>query len=127
MEAGSTTSQAAGAPSDPCFGAASRDLSGDSTIPIGQRWYCACFIESQFSYIGLYSPRERKQQPSSEYIAHLGQPGRAMKCQVVAAPVALLAKAPHSAGSIGSDLQTGTIAQTPLGRVGQPGDISSDY
>ena len=31
----------------------------------------------------------------------------------------------HSAGVIGSDFETGTIAQTPLGRVGQAGDIAS--
>jgi 3-oxoacyl-[acyl-carrier protein] reductase len=31
----------------------------------------------------------------------------------------------HSAGFIGSDFQTGTVAQTPLGRIGQPGDIAS--
>jgi 3-oxoacyl-[acyl-carrier protein] reductase len=31
----------------------------------------------------------------------------------------------HSAGFIGSDFETGTVAQTPLGRVGQPGDIAS--
>jgi 3-oxoacyl-[acyl-carrier protein] reductase len=31
----------------------------------------------------------------------------------------------HSAGFIGSDFETGTIAQTPLGRLGQPGDIAS--
>jgi 3-oxoacyl-[acyl-carrier protein] reductase len=31
----------------------------------------------------------------------------------------------HSAGFIGSDFETGTVAQTPLGRIGQPGDIAS--
>jgi len=31
----------------------------------------------------------------------------------------------HSAGLIGSDFEAGTIGQTPLGRVGQPGDIAS--
>jgi len=31
----------------------------------------------------------------------------------------------HSAGFIGSEFETGTIAQTPLGRVGQGGDIAS--
>jgi 3-oxoacyl-[acyl-carrier protein] reductase len=32
----------------------------------------------------------------------------------------------HSAGIIGcSDFETGAVAQTPLGRVGQPGDIAS--
>jgi 3-oxoacyl-[acyl-carrier protein] reductase len=31
----------------------------------------------------------------------------------------------HSAGFIGSDFAKGTIAQTPLGRLGQPGDIAS--
>jgi 3-oxoacyl-[acyl-carrier protein] reductase len=31
----------------------------------------------------------------------------------------------HSAGFIGSDFETGIVAQTPLGRVGQPGDIAS--
>jgi 3-oxoacyl-[acyl-carrier protein] reductase len=31
----------------------------------------------------------------------------------------------HSAGFIGTDFATGTIAQTPLGRIGQPGDIAS--
>jgi 3-oxoacyl-[acyl-carrier protein] reductase len=30
----------------------------------------------------------------------------------------------HSAGFIGSDFQTGTVAQTPLGRLGQPDDIA---
>jgi 3-oxoacyl-[acyl-carrier protein] reductase len=30
----------------------------------------------------------------------------------------------HSAGFIGSDFQKGIVAQTPLGRIGQPGDIS---
>jgi 3-oxoacyl-[acyl-carrier protein] reductase len=31
----------------------------------------------------------------------------------------------HTAGFIGSEFETGTVAQTPLGRVGQPGDIAS--
>ena len=31
----------------------------------------------------------------------------------------------HSAGIIGSELEAGTIAQTPLGRVGRAGDIAS--
>jgi len=31
----------------------------------------------------------------------------------------------HSAGFIGSDFETGTVAQTPLGRIGQPGDIAA--
>jgi 3-oxoacyl-[acyl-carrier protein] reductase len=31
----------------------------------------------------------------------------------------------HTAGIIGSDFETGTVAQTPLGRVGQPNDIAS--
>jgi 3-oxoacyl-[acyl-carrier protein] reductase len=31
----------------------------------------------------------------------------------------------HSAGFIGSDFEKGTISQTPLGRIGQPGDIAS--
>jgi 3-oxoacyl-[acyl-carrier protein] reductase len=31
----------------------------------------------------------------------------------------------HSAGFIGSDFETGTVAQTPLGRLGQPNDIAS--
>jgi 3-oxoacyl-[acyl-carrier protein] reductase len=31
----------------------------------------------------------------------------------------------HSAGFIGSDFETGVVAQTPLGRVGQPTDIAS--
>lgn len=31
----------------------------------------------------------------------------------------------HSAGFIGSDFETHAVAQTPLGRVGQPGDIAS--
>jgi 3-oxoacyl-[acyl-carrier protein] reductase len=31
----------------------------------------------------------------------------------------------HTAGVIGSDFETGTVAQTPLGRIGQPGDIAS--
>jgi 3-oxoacyl-[acyl-carrier protein] reductase len=31
----------------------------------------------------------------------------------------------HSAGFIGSDFEKGTVAQTPLGRIGQPGDIAS--
>ncbi len=31
----------------------------------------------------------------------------------------------HSAGFIGSDFESGTVAQTPLGRAGQPGDIAS--
>jgi 3-oxoacyl-[acyl-carrier protein] reductase len=31
----------------------------------------------------------------------------------------------RSGGFIGSDFETGTVAQTPLGRVGQPGDIAS--
>jgi 3-oxoacyl-[acyl-carrier protein] reductase len=31
----------------------------------------------------------------------------------------------QSAGFIGSDFETGTVAQTPLGRIGQPGDIAS--
>ena len=31
----------------------------------------------------------------------------------------------HTAGFIGSDFETHAVAQTPLGRVGQPGDIAS--
>ena len=31
----------------------------------------------------------------------------------------------HSAGFIGSDFEKGTVSQTPLGRIGQPGDIAS--
>ena len=31
----------------------------------------------------------------------------------------------HSGGFIGSDFEKGAIAQTPLGRIGQPGDIAS--
>jgi len=31
----------------------------------------------------------------------------------------------HTAGVMGSDLEKGILAQTPLGRVGQPGDIAS--
>jgi len=31
----------------------------------------------------------------------------------------------HAAGFIGSDFQAGTVAQTPLGRIGQPDDIAS--
>jgi 3-oxoacyl-[acyl-carrier protein] reductase len=31
----------------------------------------------------------------------------------------------HTAGFIGSDFHTGAIAQTPLGRIGQPNDIAS--
>jgi 3-oxoacyl-[acyl-carrier protein] reductase len=31
----------------------------------------------------------------------------------------------HSAGFIGSDFQAATVAQTPLGRIGQPDDIAS--
>ncbi|MEO8672791.1 MAG: glucose 1-dehydrogenase [Tahibacter sp.] len=31
----------------------------------------------------------------------------------------------HAAGFIGSDFETGVVAQTPLGRVGQPNDIAS--
>src|SRR6202045_4047240 len=31
----------------------------------------------------------------------------------------------HAAGFIGSDFEKGVVAQTPLGRVGQPGDIAS--
>ncbi|MGZ8251747.1 MAG: glucose 1-dehydrogenase [Methylophilaceae bacterium] len=31
----------------------------------------------------------------------------------------------HTAGIIGSDMETGVVAQTPLGRVGQPEDIAT--
>ncbi len=31
----------------------------------------------------------------------------------------------HSAGFVGSDFERGAVAQTPLGRVGQPSDIAS--
>ena len=31
----------------------------------------------------------------------------------------------HSAGFIGTEFETATIGQTPLGRIGQPGDIAS--
>ena len=31
----------------------------------------------------------------------------------------------HAAGFIGSDFEAGTVAQTPLGRLGQPNDIAS--
>src|ERR1700724_1617432 len=32
---------------------------------------------------------------------------------------------PHSGGVIGSDFEKAAVAQTPLGRIGQPGDIAS--
>lgn len=31
----------------------------------------------------------------------------------------------HAAGFMGSDFEAGAVAQTPLGRIGQPGDIAS--
>ncbi len=31
----------------------------------------------------------------------------------------------HTGGIIGSDFETSTVAQTPLGRLGQVGDIAS--
>ena len=31
----------------------------------------------------------------------------------------------HTAGFIGSDFETGAVAQTPLGRIGQPDDIAA--
>ena len=31
----------------------------------------------------------------------------------------------HAAGFIGSDFESNTIGQTPLGRIGQPDDIAS--
>jgi len=31
----------------------------------------------------------------------------------------------HTAGIIGSDMETGVVAQTPLGRIGQPDDIAT--
>src|SRR5208282_5998696 len=31
----------------------------------------------------------------------------------------------HTAGFIGSDFEKGVVTQTPLGRVGQPGDIAA--
>ena len=31
----------------------------------------------------------------------------------------------HAAGIIGSDFEKGAVAQTPLGRIGQPDDIAS--
>jgi 3-oxoacyl-[acyl-carrier protein] reductase len=31
----------------------------------------------------------------------------------------------HTAGFIGSEFEAGTVAQTPLGRIGQPDDIAS--
>jgi len=31
----------------------------------------------------------------------------------------------HTGGIIGSDFETGTVAQTPMGRIGQPSDIAS--
>ena len=31
----------------------------------------------------------------------------------------------HSGGFIGSDFETATVAQTPLGRLGHPDDIAS--
>jgi 3-oxoacyl-[acyl-carrier protein] reductase len=31
----------------------------------------------------------------------------------------------HAAGFIGSDFESGAVAQTPLGRIGQPDDIAS--
>ena len=40
-------------------------------------------------------------------------------------PGVVVTEGTHSGGIIGSDLETQTIAQTPLGRVGQPGDIAS--
>jgi 3-oxoacyl-[acyl-carrier protein] reductase len=40
-------------------------------------------------------------------------------------PGVVVTEGTHSAGVIGSDFETGLVAQTPLGRVGQPGDIAS--
>jgi 3-oxoacyl-[acyl-carrier protein] reductase len=31
----------------------------------------------------------------------------------------------HSAGFLGTDFEKGTVSQTPLGRIGQPGDVAS--
>jgi 3-oxoacyl-[acyl-carrier protein] reductase len=31
----------------------------------------------------------------------------------------------HSAGFLGTDFEKNLVAQTPLGRIGQPGDIAS--
>ncbi|WP_091997325.1 glucose 1-dehydrogenase [Paraburkholderia lycopersici] len=40
-------------------------------------------------------------------------------------PGVVVTEGTHSAGVIGSDLETVAISQTPLGRVGQPDDIAS--
>ncbi|QJW97291.1 glucose 1-dehydrogenase [Frigoriglobus tundricola] len=40
-------------------------------------------------------------------------------------PGLVVTEGTHSQGVLGSELETGLVAQTPLGRVGQPGDIAS--
>ena len=40
-------------------------------------------------------------------------------------PGMVVTEGTNSAGFIGSEFETGIVAQTPLGRVGQPGDIAS--
>jgi 3-oxoacyl-[acyl-carrier protein] reductase len=40
-------------------------------------------------------------------------------------PGMVVTEGSQSAGFIGSDFETGVVAQTPLGRIGQPGDIAT--
>ena len=40
-------------------------------------------------------------------------------------PASFETEGTHSGGIIGSEFVTSIVAQTPLGRVGQPGDIAS--
>ncbi|MDF0488894.1 glucose 1-dehydrogenase [Sphingomonas sp. H39-1-10] len=42
----------------------------------------------------------------------------------VVSPGLVVTEGTHAAGVIGSEMETGLIAQTPLGRVGQPDDIA---
>ena len=40
-------------------------------------------------------------------------------------PGLVVTEGTHAMGVIGSEMETGFVGQTPLGRVGQPGDIAS--
>ena len=42
----------------------------------------------------------------------------------VVSPGFVVTEGTHTAGIVGSDMETGLVAQTPLGRAGQPDDIA---
>ena len=78
----------------------------------------ACAVKSQ-SGKALLRKRGMHLERSFEHVLDEGGRVNALNPGIVET------EGTHSAGVIGSEFETGTIAQTPLGRIGQGGDIAS--